>query len=138
MDLLSAKDKADILSATGDIFDTFFKDEIQILQKDGVFSRFSNFDNDQTPETDMIRGMVVWGKDKNSVHSDSVGTVDESEGYVIIPFGEAELSGMVEKISAGEDKIIVKGEELKIIGVYPAANLAGQFVLLKVYFKREL
>jgi hypothetical protein len=143
MNLLSAQDLSDINSSFTDIFDTFFKDEIKVSKKGPVFSRFSNFSSGQ-PNDITIRCMVVYGSgnDKDALNSDVSGVVDESDGYVLISYKDVDLAGLIENnkvtVLAGQDKIIVNGEEMKTTAIYPKANFAGDFVLLKVYFKKEL
>ncbi len=141
MNLLSEDEILQITEAISDVFDTFFKDEIEIILKGDVFSRFSNFKPNE-PDVKSIRGLVVWGKDKKAVSSDKTGTIDESDGYVLLSFSDAKNSGLfsdsVQIVKAGEDKLKYKGEVFKTTAIYPKANLAGDFVLLQVYFKREL
>ena len=143
MNLLSEKDIQDINSAMTDIFDTFFKDEIKVSKKGPVFSRFSNF----APGIDdgtTVRCLVVYGvsKDKEALNLDVSGVVDESDGYILLSYSDVKLAGLIENnrvtVLAGQDKIIVNGEEMKTTAIYPKANLRGDFVLLQVYFKKQL
>lgn len=143
--LIEDSEFQEIRDLANDLVETFGQRQITYRLYQDDFNRMNRDNiNSKTHSDKVLNGVVVWLTDKSEmIESERTGSVDFSDGYVILSYDECVTNEMIDGttkkvyMSAPRDLIAWEGVEYYIEGLFLVGQLKDKETIVKVYFRKK-